>query len=217
LDLAMRLVVVSLANLVAAVATLAVGACAGAPPIPDGATLIAQTYYIASSGEAVHGFHYATQSEDALNGALPHSKDIPPATELIAACGVGTASGTQFARIRFYYYQVGRSGLLDEFSSWAIVDNGLQVERGNLVEVEQRLGHANSHCVIVKRVRAATPAAAGCAYQRDEQGALFATLDMISGQASASLNCPFFSQEGWKASPVGLIGGLAWWRLPADR
>jgi hypothetical protein len=211
-----RLAIGRLANAVAAAATLTLAACAGAPSIPDGATLIAQVVYTAGSDEAMHGFHYEAQPDDALNGVLPHSDNVPPATQLIAGCGADTVPARKFALVRFYYYQVGRSGRLDQYSLLATVDDGLQVERGNLVEVEKRLGHGKSRCVIVKRVRARTPAGAGCVYQRDQQGAGFAAMDMISGQSSTSLTCPFFRQEGWKATPVGVIGGQVWWRPPAD-
>jgi hypothetical protein len=144
---------------------------------------------------------------------VPHSRDVPPAKHLLADCNEHNAEA-KFALARFYYYRVGRSGRLDDYSVWMMVDAGLPVERGNLVEIEQRVGRSSSRCLITSKIRAASVTAAGCDYHQDEQGALFSALDMASGQASMSLYCPFFEVEGWKSTPSGISGGLVWWKPP---
>src|SRR4029453_13149920 len=103
-----------------------------------------------------------------------------------------------FVLVRFYYYQVGRSGRLDDYSHWAVLEDGLLVERGNLVELEQRPGQGKSRCLVTSKILSATLAAAGCEYHRDQQGALFSALEMVSGQGSASLYCPFLEAGGRK-------------------
>jgi hypothetical protein len=209
----------NLAQLMPIVGLLGMGGCATPPPIPDRATFLGQISYIARPDEVAQGFHFIAQPDEALNGVLPHSRDVPPAKHLIEACGAEHSADANFVLVRFYYYQVGRSGRLDDYSHWAVLEDGLLVERGNLVELEQRPGQGKSRCLVTSKILSATLAAAGCEYHRDQQGALFSALEMVSGQASASLYCPFLEAEGWKSAQVGLFGGLAWWKptLPATR
>jgi len=201
-----------LARFMPIVGFLGISACATAPPIPDAATFLGQIAYVARPEEVAQGFHFVAQPDEALNGVLPHSRDVPPATHLIEACGAEHSADAKFVLVRFYYYQVGRSGGLDDYSHWAVIEDGLPVERGNLVELEQRPGQAKSRCLVTSKILAVTVAAAGCEYHLDQQGALVSALDMLSGQASASLYCPFLEADGWKSAPVGLFGGLAWWK-----
>ena len=204
-----------LTQLLSAVGLLALGACATKPAIPDRAILLGQVAYVAQSGEATTGFRYVAQTDDALNGVLPSSRNVPPAQELITSCSAEHDDDARFALVRFYYYEVGRSAPLHDISLWTMVGAGLPVARGNLVEVDLHRGSSKSECRVINRVRAANIGAAGCQYHGDEEGALFSVMDMVSGQASASLYCPFYEEEGWKATAIGVMGGLAWWKAPA--
>ena len=142
---------------------------------------------------------------------VPHTRDVSPAKHLLADCNGEHNAEAKFALARFYYYRVGRSGRLDDYSVWMMVDAGLPVERGNLVEVKQRVGRSNSHCLIASKIRAASVTAGGCDYRQDGQGALFSVLDMASGQASMSAR---FSRLRDGTTPSGIIGGLVWWKPP---
>jgi hypothetical protein len=201
-----------LAQLMTVAGLLSLGACATSEPIPDRVTFLAQVSYVAKPDEAAQGLHFVAQPDEALNGVVPHSQDVPSADRLIGACGDEHNADAKVVLVRLYYYEVGRSGRLDDYLRWAMVEGGLPVERGNLVELEQRPGAAKSRCVVTSKIRATTIDAAGCEYHRNQEGALAASLDAISGQASVSLYCPFFEAEGWKSSPVGVIGGLVWWK-----
>src|SRR5262245_35185579 len=145
-----------LAQVLLAVGLSGAGACTSPQPIPDTATFLGQISYVAPLDEAARGFHFVAQSDDALNDVLPQSTDVPPAKRLIAACAGEHNVDVKLVFIRFYYYQVGRSGQLYDFSHWAMVEGGLPVERGNLVEVEQRLGQGKSRCLVTTNIRAAT-------------------------------------------------------------
>src|SRR5262245_56856350 len=151
-----------LAQFMPVIGLLGMGACATPPPIPDRATFLGQISYVAGPDEAAQGFHFVAQPDEALNGVLPQSRDVPPAKRLIAGCGAEHDADAKFVLVRFYYYQVSRSGRIDDYSRWAMVEGGLPVERGNLVEVEQWPGQAKSRCVVAKKVLAVTLAAAGC-------------------------------------------------------
>lgn len=193
------------------VGLLALGACTTTPSIPARAVLLAQVSYVAQGDEAVKGFQHVAQPDEALNGVVPQPKHQPPAKRSIESCSGAHDADAKFALVRFYYFQVGRSGMLFDFSEWTLVEAGVPVERGNLVEVELR---PNSRCMVTRKIRATNLAAAGCEFHRDEQSALFSVLDMASGQASASLYCPFFKTEQWTSTAIGVVGGLAWWEPP---
>jgi hypothetical protein len=194
--------------------TLIVGllsACATAPRSPDpGEVFLGQVSYIATPDEASHGFRYVGRPDEALDGVLPRWESVPPANSLMASCGYEQSTETKFLLVRFYYYWTDSKGRdLRSFSRWTMVEAGLPVETGNMVEVEVRPGLAKSRCAVTKKIRAVSLKAGECAYLENKKGAFASAMAAVSPYGgSASFYCPFIETEGWKSRPLGPFGGI---------
>ena len=208
--------------LLALVAGIAfIGAAQAGDLFPPGTVVLGQVAYAAQGDEAEHGFHFVPEAEDALAGIVSKAVDVEPANKLLAACGKEDKSQMSFALVRFYYFWNNEaSGVIRDFSGWTMVDAGLSIAKGNIVEVQLRPGPSNSRCAGISRVRTEKMTTGDCEYRQNKKGAFekgLALIDPYGGPGSASLYCPFLKTEGWQAKPFGpfaAVDGIVWSRPP---
>ena len=187
---------------------LTLGGCA-TTPLPERTLFFGEVAYIA-------------QREDILNGFKTGPEKFSPPKELLAACGYdeNTVDPGKIVLVRYFYYwnnvasRVIRNGV-----KWAVVDGGLRVAHGNLVEVELLSGRAgaDSRCATIRRIRAVNLRAAQCEYRKNEQSSVanaFDTINPIGGPGSASIYCPYLETEGWGKTQIGPYEAIAWTKRP---
>jgi hypothetical protein len=201
---------------VAAIALL-LSACASSPPPAPIEFYIGQVIYVATAEEASHGFHYTASADEALHGFVPDSLDVPPATGLINSCAYDGSPDTRFAVVRFYYYWLNAPVRIVTLNRWSMVDKGLSVQRGNIVELTVHSTSASSRCAVVAKLRAANLGEAHCEYRVNQKGWVenaLAAFSTAGGPGAASLYCPFLETEGWNRVPDGGYGGFLWSKTP---
>jgi len=195
-------------NLLPAIMTAVLGACATATPVPEHTLFVGEVVAIAESHSSAGGIDY---QGDFLR--------FPK--ELFEACGVSRAAdgGVGLALLRYSYYWHNGGAPVRENLRWYPIRSGVELSPGNLVEVDLTVGAQgpDSRCPWVSRKLAEDLAGAGCQYLSAPQGGIRQTLSLISpigGPGSASLDCPMLLASGWQAKQFGLYGAQALVKSP---
>lgn len=105
--------------------------------------------------------------------------------------------------ILYQWYQHNPSRTHDVLD-WAIVEKGVKVKKGNVVELQLRKPYAIVTGILYNDVEEGK-----CEFIKGDRGGL-AALDMVNilgGPATANLYCPKLEQEGWQKTPFGMYKG----------
>ncbi|GAB2585927.1 hypothetical protein GCM10027034_17900 [Ramlibacter solisilvae] len=184
-------------------------ACAGAP-FPPRTVLLGEVVGVAELNEI-------------RDGIKSGPARVGPAVWLASACGYEKANVPEGEAVLvryFYYWHNTAAGVLHYDPKWVTVGQGVQVKKGNLVEVEltpPAAGNSDEHCPRIRTVRGASLEEAQCAYRKNERGGFFAVLNManpIGGPGSASIYCPNLETSGWTKVQIGPYDAMAWIKTP---
>jgi hypothetical protein len=183
-----------------------ISGCAGSP-FPPRTVLMGEVARIAEPNEVREGIKSGPDR-------------VGPGDWLRTACGYGNADVPEgkAVLVRFFYYWHNRAaGVVRYDLKWATVGEGVQVTKGNLVEVELTPESSDVLCPRIRTVRGASLKDAQCEYRKNERSGLGAALDMINsigGPGSASIYCEQLETAGWKKVLIGPYDAIAWSKPP---
>jgi len=194
---------------IAAIAAVALAAGCAGTPLADRTLILGEVAHVLTRQEVVSGnvdMFYDNRGSQRVK--------LPALAALLEAHGL-SESELQDGRLvlaRFQYYRHNAaSGIVRQHLRLASVAKGLQLQDGNIVELEVRGGYA-----IAVRTRYADSQQGQCGYQAAGKSGVFAGLDAINpigGSRSASLDCAGLAEEGWTRKPFGY--GFEWHRVSA--
>ena len=158
----------------------------------DGTSVLGEVTYILSREQIEKGV---------ING--PHK--IPPIYQELLSNGYSDQELIEGKVVVIVYqtYWHNRSRSHD-FLDWAIVENGIKINKGNVVELQFRKPYAIVTGVLFNDIKGS-----GCQLIKGDRGGL-AGLDLVNpggGPSTANLYCPKLEQEGWQKTPYGMYKG----------
>ena len=154
---------------------------------------------------------YSRQEVD--NGTQVNGVQMPPLHSVLTAQGYSDSelvdgSGAIVRTAMFRHNQ--RSGIEHEFMKPSLVEKGLVVSEGNVVEIRIDKGLGT-----ILKVRYRNMEEGHCEYRLDDRNAMGKTLDIMNplgGPASSSLYCPALVDEGWQPKPFGPYDAKGWFK-----
>ena len=156
---------------------------------------------------------YIPSREQIEKGVVKGPHKIPPIYQELLSNGYSDQELIEGKVVVIVYqtYWHNRSRTHD-FLDWAIVDKGIKVNKGNVVEVQVHKPYA-----IVTGVLFNDTKGSECQIIPGERGGL-AALDLVNpggGPGTANLYCPKLEQEGWQKTPHGMyVGGFLMTKPP---
>lgn len=161
--------------------------------------------------------HIAT-ADDVEQGLQLGPVKVLPATPYVKNCKSQSSEHEGFAIVRFSYFWSRAGGPIYSDLSWAIVPGGVELSKGNLVELEIARSKQNPdfQCPIVKAIRFQDLKVGMCEYQLNSRGVMGTVVDVsqltvgLGGRGSSSIYCPDLEKEGWEFVRQGPEKAMAW-------
>jgi hypothetical protein len=181
------------------------GGCATHVPIPDGTRTVWEVAYVPTRQEIVTGDIQLTrdnQGREPIKWPWLHAgllKQGMKDEEIVDASVV-------IGRTQYYWHNV-IAGIVRQYLRPSTVPKGLELNVGNVIEVEiAGGGYPRAVRVLYKSL-----ADGKCEYRRKDRGAVSNALNAINpigGPGAASLYCPAIEAQGWFAENHNM--GVEW-------
>lgn len=159
------------------------------------------------------GVTYILSREEMEKGGADKEHKFPPMYQELLSNGLSDQELIEgkVVLILYQWYRHNPSKVHDVLD-WAIVEKGVKVNKGNVVELQLRKPYA-----IVTGVLYTDIEKSECEFIKGERGGL-AALDLANpggGPATANLYCPKLEQNGWQKTPFGMyVGGFLMTKPP---
>jgi hypothetical protein len=171
------------------------GGCATHTPIPDGTRTLWEVAYVPTRKEIVTGdiqLARDNRGREPIKAAGLHADLLKRGIKDEDIVDGSVVLG----RTQYYWHNV-ISGVVRQYLRPSTVRKGLELDVGNVIEVEIVGGYATA-----VRVRYKTLADGKCEYRRKDRSAVssvFNAINPIGGPGAASLYCPAIEAQGWFA------------------
>ena len=159
------------------------------------------------------GVSYILSREEIEKGGGDKEHKFPPMYQELIRNGLSDQELIE-GKVVIIIYQSYRHNIskMHYVFDWAIIEKGITVKKGNVVELQLRKPYAVVTGILYNDIEESE-----CKFIQGDRGG-FAALDIINpagGPATANLYCPKLEHEGWQKTPFGMyMGGFLMTKPP---